>query len=428
MAHSARTAASGKSTYRRAFALFSANVLNQVLGAWLWTRAVPGRRAAGGRDRRQDRPRHESKGRKARTWSPPWRTASARSSARSPRRKVKRVPPVQELLKRSPTWPGQFSRLTRSARRLTRRSRSSPGGGYVVAVKANVPTLYKQLKKLPWAAVPAVSSVSTGPRPPGPPHHQGRARAGLDRVRRRGPGRAAAPHRHEEREEDRRGRLPDHQRQGRRPGRPGRLGPEPLEDRKLSSPGEGRDLPGRQIAGQDRKRAPRDGLAEEPGHQSPAPGRPGQHSSGQPSPPPRPAAHAKAASGCMNATLPCPWFAVAIGCPGIPRDEKRLFTGQAWLLLGRALVAGGTESPWQRALTDEELEALNEQQRRRFFDELKTRLPKEKKLDGESATSLVKQSMVAIGIVKRPRVLCTPFARAAAASWRRELSVVREIA
>jgi hypothetical protein len=28
-------------------------------------------------------------------------------------------------------------------------------------VKANMPTLYRQLKKLPWAAVPAISDVST---------------------------------------------------------------------------------------------------------------------------------------------------------------------------------------------------------------------------------------------------------------------------
>jgi len=28
-------------------------------------------------------------------------------------------------------------------------------------VKANMPTMYQQLKKLPWARVPAVSSVST---------------------------------------------------------------------------------------------------------------------------------------------------------------------------------------------------------------------------------------------------------------------------
>ena len=32
---------------------------------------------------------------------------------------------------------------------------------YVMTVKGNMPTLYRQLKKLPWAAIPAVSSVST---------------------------------------------------------------------------------------------------------------------------------------------------------------------------------------------------------------------------------------------------------------------------
>ncbi|HXI96180.1 MAG TPA: hypothetical protein VNG04_08630, partial [Candidatus Acidoferrum sp.] len=36
------------------------------------------------------------------------------------------------------------------------------GAGYVMTVKANMPTLYRQLKKLPWAGVPAVSAVSTG--------------------------------------------------------------------------------------------------------------------------------------------------------------------------------------------------------------------------------------------------------------------------
>jgi predicted transposase YbfD/YdcC len=32
---------------------------------------------------------------------------------------------------------------------------------YVMTVKANMPTVYRQLKKLPWAAVPSVSAVST---------------------------------------------------------------------------------------------------------------------------------------------------------------------------------------------------------------------------------------------------------------------------
>ena len=71
-----------------------------------------------------------------------------------------------------------------------------------------------------------------GPRPPGPPHPQGRAGASLDRVRRRRPGRATAAHGHEERQEDRRGRLPHHQRPPRRSRHPGRLGPQPLGDRE----------------------------------------------------------------------------------------------------------------------------------------------------------------------------------------------------
>ena len=51
-----------ESTFRRAFALVSADVLDRVLGAWLWTRAV---QAGGGghRYRRQDRPRREEQGR-----------------------------------------------------------------------------------------------------------------------------------------------------------------------------------------------------------------------------------------------------------------------------------------------------------------------------------------------------------------------------
>jgi predicted transposase YbfD/YdcC len=34
------------------------------------------------------------------------------------------------------------------------------GADYVMTVKGNMPTLYKQLKKLPWAAVPAVPAVT----------------------------------------------------------------------------------------------------------------------------------------------------------------------------------------------------------------------------------------------------------------------------
>ena len=74
-----------ESTYRRAFALVSADVLEQGPRSLAAHQGRAGRRAAGDRDRRQDRPRREEQGREEpRTWSRPWRTASARSSARSP--------------------------------------------------------------------------------------------------------------------------------------------------------------------------------------------------------------------------------------------------------------------------------------------------------------------------------------------------------
>ena len=92
-------------------------------------------------------------------------------------------------------------------------------------------------------------------------------------------------------------------------------------------------------------------------------------------------------------------FAVAIGCPEIPDDERRLFTGHAWLLLGRALVAAGVDgTPWKLALTDPELEVLEERQRRRFCEEIKVRLPKGAKPDRHGITLLVRESMLAIGI------------------------------
>ncbi len=91
-------------------------------------------------------------------------------------------------------------------------------------------------------------------------------------------------------------------------------------------------------------------------------------------------------------------FAVAIGCPEIPDDEKRLFTQHAWLLLGRALVAGGVDrGPWKLAMTDPELEVLEKQQRHRFREEIKARLPEGANLDGQGVT-LIRESMQAIGI------------------------------
>ena len=82
-----------ESTFRRAFALVSADVLDRVLGAWLLDQGRAGRRPAGDRYRRQDRPRREEQGREG---PAPGRGAGARHR-RGPRpgrrgREVERDP------------------------------------------------------------------------------------------------------------------------------------------------------------------------------------------------------------------------------------------------------------------------------------------------------------------------------------------------
>ena len=278
--------AAEESTFRRAFALVSPDVLDRVLGTWLWTRAV----RASGRlviaiDGKTVRGAKNKDGKAPHLVAALAHGIGAVLGQVAADEKSNEIPAVRDLLKAFASLASAVITIdAMHTQHDTAQVILGRGAGYVMTVKANMPTLYKQLKKLPWAAVPSVSAVSTGPRPPGPPHDQGPAGPGLDRVRRGCPGRAAAPHGHEERQEDRRSRLPHHQRPRRGPGHPGRPGPQPPGDRKPSSLGQGRDLPGRQIAGQDGKRAPRDGIIAQPGHQPAAPGRPCQHRRGQPPP------------------------------------------------------------------------------------------------------------------------------------------------
>jgi predicted transposase YbfD/YdcC len=152
-----------ESTFRRAFALVSADVLDRVLGAWLWTRAV----RAGGRlviaiDGKTVR------GAKNKTGKAPHLVAAlahgigAVLGQVAVDEKSNEIPAVRELLKAFGDLASAV--ITMDAMHTqsdTARLITGRGADYVMTVKGNMPTLYRQLKKLPWARIPAVSSVST---------------------------------------------------------------------------------------------------------------------------------------------------------------------------------------------------------------------------------------------------------------------------
>jgi hypothetical protein len=320
LAGRARPAARGpaeESTFQRAFALVSPDVLDQVLGAWLWTRAV---RVSGqlviAVDGKAVRGARDMDGRPT-----PGRGAGARhrrgSRAGGGDREVERIPAVRGLLKMFASPSG--AAITIDALHTHSEHRSGhhwPGRGLRMTVKGNMPTLYRQLKKLPWARIPAVYSVSTS--------CGRRARRTIKAVLApawigfAGAAQVAQVRRTVTKKGKKTvGRLSHHQRLRCRPGHPGRLDPRPPGDQEQAPLGPRHHLPGRQVPGQDRKRAPRQGVAAQPGHQVPAHGRPRQRRRRQPSSRPRPAAHAHAASDRMND------FAVSLeGKPGLHRPRR----------------------------------------------------------------------------------------------------------
>ena len=152
-----------ESTFRRAFALVSADVLDRVLGAWLWTRTVQ----AGGRlviavDGKTVRGAKSKNGRAPHLVAALAHGIGAVLGQVAVDEKSNEIPAVRELLKAFADLAGAV--LTIDAMHTqhdTAQAILGRGADYVMTVKANMPTMYQQLKKLPWARVPAVSSVST---------------------------------------------------------------------------------------------------------------------------------------------------------------------------------------------------------------------------------------------------------------------------
>ena len=152
-----------ESTFRRAFALVSADVLDRALGAWLHTRAVQ----AGGRlviaiDGKTVRGARSKAGK-----APHLVAALAHGIGAVPgqvavEEKPNEIPAVRELLKAFADLAGAvFTIDAMHTQHDTAQAILARQADYVMTVKANTPALYRQLKKLPWAAVPAFSAVST---------------------------------------------------------------------------------------------------------------------------------------------------------------------------------------------------------------------------------------------------------------------------
>jgi predicted transposase YbfD/YdcC len=76
--------------------------------------------------------------------------------------KSNEIPAVRELLKAFADLAGAvFTIGAMHTQSDTAQVILARQADYVMTVKANMPTLYKQLKKLPWTRIPAVSAVST---------------------------------------------------------------------------------------------------------------------------------------------------------------------------------------------------------------------------------------------------------------------------
>jgi predicted transposase YbfD/YdcC len=153
-----------EATFRRAFALVSADALDAALGAWCWTRAA---RATGRLVIAIDG--KAVRGAKTKGGKAPHLVAAlahgigAVLGQVAVDEKSNEIPAVRELLKAFADLAGAV--LTVDALHTqhdTARAILERQADYVMTVKANMPTLYRQLKKLPWAAVPASSAVSTG--------------------------------------------------------------------------------------------------------------------------------------------------------------------------------------------------------------------------------------------------------------------------
>src|SRR5215472_3923175 len=151
-----------ESTFRRAFALVSPDVLDRVLGAWLWTKAV----RAGGRlviaiDGKTVRGAKNKDGKAPHLAAALAHGIGAVLGQVAVDARSNEIPAVRDLLKAFTDLAGAVITIdTLHTQSDTAQVITARGADYVMTVQANMPTLYKKLKKLPWPSVPATSAVT----------------------------------------------------------------------------------------------------------------------------------------------------------------------------------------------------------------------------------------------------------------------------
>jgi predicted transposase YbfD/YdcC len=152
-----------ESTFRRAFALVSPDRLDQVLGAWLHTRAVQ----VSGRlviaiDGKTVRGAKDKDGKAPHLVAALAHGIGAVLGQVAVAAKSNEIPAVRDLLKAFASLAGAVITIdAMHTQHDTAQAITGQGADYVMTVKGNMPTLYRQLKKLPWAGIPAFSAVST---------------------------------------------------------------------------------------------------------------------------------------------------------------------------------------------------------------------------------------------------------------------------
>ena len=234
-----------ESAIRRAFGRLDAAKLDAVLGAWMWTRttvvdqrrviAIDGKTIRGARTHDSTAPHLVAAFDHGHGVVLGQLAIAAKSNE---------IPAVRTLLAGFDLAGVVVTVDAMHTQTDTAQLITEAGGDYVFTVKGNQPKLYAACKALPWRDVPARRATSKGHGRRVYPHHQGRHRSRMGRVRRRRPGRASPQNRYQEGKEDRRGRLPDHLRRhpSRVPDDARGVGPGPLGHREQAALGARRDL------------------------------------------------------------------------------------------------------------------------------------------------------------------------------------------